>query len=188
MNPYFSVIIPTFNREKSLLIALDSLLMQSEQDLEAIIIDDGSTDNTKANLLLYVKKDTRIRYHQQENKGAAGAKNKGIEMATGKFITFLDSDDIYDSTHLKSRKEILVNDTSIKFLYGGVKIIGNKYVPNRFDTTTSIHIDDCAVGGTFLIERELLCSLGGFNDILLGEDSDLFDRINLLNLHMLEVK
>jgi hypothetical protein len=61
-------------------------------------------------------------------------------------------------------------------LYGGTKIIGNQYVPDRFDPRKRIHLSKCTIGGTFFIERETLIKLSGFRKIILGTDSDLFDR------------
>jgi glycosyltransferase involved in cell wall biosynthesis len=108
--------------------------------------------------------------------GEAMSKNKGISSSAGKYITFLDSDDEYDLSHLQKRKEILLQDPSIRFLYGGAKIIGNQYVPDRFDITKLIHLSKCTIGGTFFIERDTLIKLKGFRKIILGTDSDLFDR------------
>ncbi len=186
--PYFSVIIPTFNRKCILTKAIDSLISQTEKNWEGIIVDDGSDDDTFGYISHYLKRDSRIQYIRQENAGAALAKNKGIAIASGAFLTFLDSDDEYEPTHLESRKNILVQNPDVKFLYGGIKIVGNQFVPDRFDTDNKIHLDDCVIGGTFFIERELLLSLKGFNNIVIGEDAELFDRINLTDAIKLKTK
>jgi glycosyltransferase involved in cell wall biosynthesis len=186
--PYFSVIIPTFNRKYILTRAIDSLVSQTEKNWEAIIVDDGSDDDTYDHISHYLQRDARIQYVRQDNSGAALAKNKGIATAAGTFLTFLDSDDEYEPTHLESRKNILFQNPEVKFLYGGIKIVGNQFVPDRFDTDIKIHLDDCVIGGTFFIERELLLSLKGFNNIVIGEDAELFDRINLTNAVKLKTK
>jgi glycosyltransferase involved in cell wall biosynthesis len=188
IEPFFSIIIPTFNRKAILTRALDSLLAQTEQNWEAIIIDDGSTDETLQYISNYLNEDNRIQYQPQKNTGAALAKNVGIEKAKGKFITFLDSDDEYAPHHLAIRLEILQQFPEIQFLYGGAQIIGNQFVPNRFDVSENIHLDDCVIGGTFFIERNLLLSLDGFNDIRIGEDADLYERLMFLNVKSKEVK
>ncbi|MGZ4053320.1 MAG: glycosyltransferase family 2 protein [Bacteroidia bacterium] len=185
-DPYFSIIIPTYNRKMILTRALDSLMSQTEASWEGIIIDDGSNDSTFSHISAYLEKDPRIKYISQANSGAALAKNKGIESASGTFLSFLDSDDEYLPTHLESRKKILIQNPDIKFLYGGIKIIGDPFVPDRFDTDKKIHLENCVIGGTFFIEREILLSLKGFNNILIGEDADLFDRINGLGVTKLK--
>lgn len=176
-SPFFSVIIPTFNRKATISRAINSLLAQTETDWEAIVVDDGSTDDTYYELRPLLDQFGNIKYLKQKNRGAAGSKNTGIQHAKGLFLTFLDSDDEYERTHLASRKKIIIENPGLQFLSGGLKIIGSPFVPDRFDATQQIHIDKCEIGGTFFIEKQLLYSLKGFNDILLGEDSDLFDRV-----------
>ncbi len=90
--PKVSVIIPTYNRAHFLCEALDSALSQTFKDFEIIIVDDGSTDNTKQVLEKY---GSRIYYIYQENKGRAEARNTGIRRAKGEHIAFLDDDDIW---------------------------------------------------------------------------------------------
>jgi glycosyltransferase involved in cell wall biosynthesis len=91
-SPQVSVIIPTFNRRDYLPIALDSVLAQTYTDYEIVIIDDGSTDDTRDILAPY---EQRIRYFYQENRGIAAARNRGIEEARGTCIALLDSDDYW---------------------------------------------------------------------------------------------
>jgi len=93
--PYFSVIIPAYNRARFLPECLDSVLAQTFTDWECIVVDDGSTDGTRELVAEYVRRDSRFRYHWQENAGASAARNAGIERARGEWIAFLDSDDWY---------------------------------------------------------------------------------------------
>ena len=89
-----SVIIPTYNRAKSIIHSIKSVLTQTYHNLEVIIIDDCSNDNTES--LISKIEDKRIKYIKlKENKGANFARNLGIKLSTGKYITFQDSDDIY---------------------------------------------------------------------------------------------
>ena len=97
-NPFFSVIVPTYNRASFIHIAIQSVIQQSFTDWELILIDDGSTDNTKGVVADF--KDERIIYFYQENKERSAARNKGIELSSGTYICFLDSDDYYLENHL----------------------------------------------------------------------------------------
>lgn len=92
-----SIIIPTYNRFSLLVQAVESCLNQTYQDIEIIIIDDGSTDGTEAgvsNLLNNEWKNKPIIFHKQKNAGASAARNKGLELSKGEYIQFLDSDDL----------------------------------------------------------------------------------------------
>lgn len=93
--PFFSVVIPTYNRAGTLSLSIDSVLAQECVDLEVIIVDNGSTDGTESWLREnYV--DPRIRYHYQEGTGSpAGPRNTGMDLACGEWICFLDSDDAW---------------------------------------------------------------------------------------------
>ena len=88
---FFSIIIPTFNRKSFLRVAIDSVLAQTYENFELIIVNDGSTDSTKDMIKTY--SDPRIVYVYQENQGVSSARNTGLSKATGNFIAFLDSDD-----------------------------------------------------------------------------------------------
>jgi glycosyltransferase involved in cell wall biosynthesis len=177
-NSFFSVVITTYNRASLLKRALESLISQTEKDWEGIIIDDGSTDDTYAVIQPYLERCPNIRYSKQDNQGTVSAKNKGIYSSTGNFITFLDSDDEYSPDHLESRKLILKQNPKVEFLYGGVKVIGNQYVPDRHDHSKRIHLSECVIGGTFFIKREIALAFKGFKPFPVGTDADLFERIS----------
>jgi glycosyltransferase involved in cell wall biosynthesis len=99
--PFFSVVIPVYNRGLFIGKTLDSVLNQSCNDFEIICINDGSSDNTQDVIEDYQKEDKRIKLHSfQDNKGRCIARNKGISIAKGKWICFLDSDDYYLANHL----------------------------------------------------------------------------------------
>ena len=93
MNGAVSVIIPCYNHAKYLSCALDSVLGQSYSDWECVVVNDGSSDHTEEVCREYQKKDKRIKYHYQQNKGLAGARNTGIRQAVGEYILTLDADD-----------------------------------------------------------------------------------------------
>ncbi|MBQ3474267.1 glycosyltransferase family 2 protein [Candidatus Saccharibacteria bacterium] len=93
MNPKISVIVPIYNTEKYLSNCLDSILNQTYKNLEIILIDDGSTDNSGKIADNYAKKDQRIKVIHQKNAGQSSARNSGIKKATGEYLSFIDSDD-----------------------------------------------------------------------------------------------
>jgi glycosyltransferase involved in cell wall biosynthesis len=174
--PFFSVIIATYNRASLITRALESVIAQTGKDWEVIIEDDESTDNTYLRILPYLKAHSNIKYKRQIHSGEAHTKNAGIWKAKGRFITFLDSDDEFDPRHLEFRKATLNQNPSVQFLFGGVTVIGNQYVPDRFNYENKINLKDCVIGGTFFIDRDIAIYLNGFKDISLGTDADLFDR------------
>lgn len=101
-----SVIIPAYNAEKYLAFSLDSVIAQTHNKLEIIVINDGSTDGTPKICDEYAKKDSRIKVIHQENKGLSSARNAALDIMTGEYIAFIDSDDFIESKSI----EILLHD------------------------------------------------------------------------------
>ncbi len=108
--PLISVIIPCYNAEKTLARCLSSVLQQSYDRLEIIIIDDGSTDNSSAIYQDFQRRDHRIRYIIQENSGVSSARNKGVKMAKGDYICFVDSDDWVEPNYCEALYQILIRE------------------------------------------------------------------------------
>lgn len=178
--PFFSIVITSYNRAAYLTRALDSLLAQTEKDWEAIIVNDGSTDDTHIVVAPYLQ-HKNIYYIKQNNRGCVGAKTTGIQFATGQYISFLDSDDAYKPAHLSIRKSILQMQPAINLLHGGVEIIGNHFVPDMHHPNKVIHLNDCAIGGTFFIKSSFMHQLNGFNKIEMGHDADFLERAEKAN-------
>ena len=174
--PRFSVIMPTFNRAHIVARAIRSVLTQTFGNWEILVIDDGSTDETFATIHDLVRTDTRIRYHFASNRGLAMARNLGIQMSRGEYLTFLDSDDEYTPEHLALRAQYLAEHPSVALLHGGVEVIGQPFVADTFEPTTFVAIADCVVGGTFFARRDLVERLGGFRDVAYGDDNEFFSR------------
>ena len=97
--------------------AINSVLDQSYRNWELIVVDDGSTDNTKEIVSEVVKKDKRVKYFFKENKERSAARNQGIKIASGEWICFLDSDDLYHQTHLEMFQRLIIKNESLKGLY-----------------------------------------------------------------------
>lgn len=112
--------MPVYNGERFLNQAINSVLNQSYDNWELLIINDGSTDRSEDIIRSYI--DKRIRYFCQANQGVSAARNYGLQKMKGAFICFLDADDIYPKESLKSRIEIFQKDTLIDFVDGKVKV------------------------------------------------------------------
>lgn len=105
-NILVSVVIPIYNVEKFLSEAIESVLSQSLYEIEIVLVDDGSTDNSLLICEDYVNKDSRIKLLQQINSGVSIARNRGLELALGEYIFFMDADDTIDADFLKSSYNI----------------------------------------------------------------------------------
>jgi len=109
--PFISVIIPTFNRARQVQSALGSVLTQTYRNFEVIVVDDGSTDETKKGVASFIKDQSRagiqIHYIDQPNQGQSAARNRGIKEAKGEWIAFLDSDDLWLPGKLERQVEAL---------------------------------------------------------------------------------
>ncbi|MDH4874739.1 glycosyltransferase family 2 protein [Pseudomonas sp. BN515] len=122
VNPEVSVVIPCYNFGRFLQETVGSLQRQSYQNWEAIIIDDGSVDDTASRAAALAQKDTRVRYVYQVNQGVSAARNRGISLARGEFVIFLDADDLLTAEKLRSHVEHFrrcpqVNISYSKFRY-----------------------------------------------------------------------
>lgn len=164
------------------------MLGQTESDWEAIIIDDGSTDNTKEIIYQYLEQYPNIKYFHNENHGSGYSKNEGLKHSLGQYITFLDSDDEYMPEHLSIRKKILLENPALDLLYGGAKIIGIPYVPDIENPGKQIHLDNCIIGGTLFIKRESALQIGGFADMRFGEDYEFYKRALRNNFRIMKTE
>jgi glycosyltransferase involved in cell wall biosynthesis len=102
-----SIIIPTLNRSKLLKECLDSLLAQTYRDMEIIVVDDGSTDNTQETLEEIAQKHNNVRYYSRPHLGAPAARNFGLTKATGEFVGFFDSDDLWPPDYIETMVKTL---------------------------------------------------------------------------------
>ena len=118
--PRVSIIIPTYNRARYLAEAIESALAQTYRDFEVIVIDDGSTDNTPEIMRKYA---SAVRYFRQENQGECAARNTGIKLALGEYISFLDSDDVLLAHCLEKGVAFLDENPTVGFCYGQVDYI-----------------------------------------------------------------
>lgn len=185
--PKVSVIIPTYNRAKYLSEAIDSVLAQVYQDFEIIIVDDGSTDNTRNIVEKYVKNfPEKIRYFFQEKKGSSAARNNGIRNAKGEYIAFLDSDDKWLSEKLEKQMKLIKNE-DVGFVYSNAYVENNGKMTSRIKPTSAV-LDfyglfcegKSIVMSTVLIKKEYLKKVGMFDESLqVAVDHDLLARVLL---------
>jgi glycosyltransferase involved in cell wall biosynthesis len=164
--PFFSVIIPTYNRLSTLPKTLDSVLAQTFTDFEVIIADDGSTDETAS--WVGSVSDHRVHYCVQQNKGVCAARNLGASKASGKYLIFLDSDDFVKQSWLSDFYEEISST--------GAAVVYCKRIINGQTTDGTGYQGFLA--GTFVIKKELFQSIGGYDEVLkFGENTELRWRI-----------
>jgi glycosyltransferase involved in cell wall biosynthesis len=130
--PFFSVIIPTYNRADLIATAINSVLEQTFTDYEIIIIDDASKDNTQQVVNNF--SDSRIRYYINEvNLERSRTRNKAIDLSEGKYITFLDSDDFYLDNHLQNfHDEIIATKLDVGMFFCNKKILDNTILSSAY--------------------------------------------------------
>jgi len=182
--PKVSVIIPTFNRAHILGEAIDSVLSQKYKNLELMVVDDGSTDETKGVVSSYIP---RLTYIYQEHHGVSAARNRGITHAQADYLAFLDSDDLWLPNKLYLQMELMQNNPKALICYTeeiwirrGVRVNPMKK-HKKFSGMIFEHcLPLCTISpSSALITRSLLEEVGGFDEGLeVCEDYDLWLRIS----------
>jgi glycosyltransferase involved in cell wall biosynthesis len=192
--PIFSVIVPTYNQADYLPEALKSLLCQTYGNWEAVVVNDGSTDNTADVLNSYVQKDSRIRFINKANGGVASALNEGIRNARGEWICWLSSDDMFEPDKLEVHVQAIKDNPDIRFFHTNYfvfdEVLGSKRVlvddPRDFVAPVEfqvLHFFDrnCVNGISVAVHREVFDKVGCFNETYrYGQDFDMWLRINSL--------
>ena len=140
MNDLISVIVPVYNVEKYLNDCIESIISQVYSNLEIILIDDGSLDNSGKICDEYAKKDSRIKVIHKENGGVSSARNIGLDISTGEWIAFIDSDDWIENEYFNELLCTAKNNNAQIVLCGYNRIIGNK--KENINTTGSNNICD----------------------------------------------
>lgn len=170
-----SVIIPMYNVEKYVGEAIESVLRQTVQPLEIILVDDGSTDSSAAKAKEYLPEVKLIR---QENKGISGARNTGIKEAKGEIFAFLDSDDIWPENHIEVLLPVLKEDENLAMVCGHVRqFMSDDTEKNQNRIPEGAEVMPGYVVGASLIKKEVFDEIGTFNeDLTLADTVDLFAR------------
>lgn len=129
MEPFFSIIIPTYNRAFILPDTIKSIINQTFTDWEVLIIDDGSKDNTKEIIEDISKKQNKVKYHYQDNSERSVARNYGASLAIGQYLLFLDSDDFFKEDHLQNiYKEIILREKPVALFFTDILYFSEKGV------------------------------------------------------------
>lgn len=190
--PFFSVIIPLYNKESYIEKTLNCVLNQSFSDFEVIIVDDGSTDGSVS--IVKQINDGRIRLFHQENQGVSVARNKGMELSESDYFCFLDADDEWENDFLETFYKTITKFSEYKVFSAAIKIEtdnkviparyalknhieGNYYIENFFQASTlsSILWTSCAV-----FHKSVFHKSGIFDiSIRSGQDMDLWIRIGV---------
>ena len=136
--PVVSVIMPVYNCGKYLRQCMDSVVNQTLKEIEIICVDDGSQDDSVAILKEYAAKDSRVQVVQQPNKGAGAARNNGLGRATGRYLSFLDSDDFFETNMLAEAVEKIEADKADFVVFGCDFYLNDKekFTPCRFSLKT----------------------------------------------------
>ena len=135
-----SIIVPVYNVETYLEECLDSIQNQSYTDLEVILVNDGSTDDSQAICEHYCQTDKRFRLMNQTNQGLSAARNKGVEISTGEYIVFVDSDDVIKINYLEKLMQYMTEDVDIVECIFTVKKM--EFLDENIETTTIIFEGD----------------------------------------------
>jgi glycosyltransferase involved in cell wall biosynthesis len=184
-NPLISVIVPIYNGAQFISDAIQHILDQKYQPLEIIIVDDGSTDDTKK---IIDKLSIDIRYFHQPNSGPAAARNRGIRNASGDFIAFLDVDDFWPENMLKTLMNELKDDSELEVVRGYAQLFRKdeldniEYLGNAKESFPSYI-------GAGLYRKSIFDKVGLYDqELRFGEDGDWFNRAEEKNIAMKRIE
>ncbi|HEY9178802.1 MAG TPA: glycosyltransferase family 2 protein [Flavipsychrobacter sp.] len=171
-----SVVISTYNRANLLDRCINSVLQQSVKEWELIIADDGSSDHTYEVVNKYIALYPNIKYIKTTNVGQALARNTGLLLSTGEYVTFLDSDDTYKPEHLYSRIAFMQANPALDVIHGGIELNEDILVPDYCNAGRMISLKECIISGGLFGKRHVFLDLNGFNNQRYGEDTELWTR------------
>jgi len=180
--PLFSIIIPTYNRRELLKRAIDSVLSQTIADFEIIVVDDGSTDNT----LELKNQYPDVIFLHQKNQGVSVARNRGIEYCNGRYVCFLDSDDLWLPEKLANHKFFIENNPYMKihqtqeiWMRNSKRVNSPKKLEKKSGDIFSLSLLNCMITpSSVAIEKSIFNKYGIFDEKLKAcEDYDLWLRI-----------
>jgi glycosyltransferase involved in cell wall biosynthesis len=177
--PYFSIIIPSYNRAHIISRAIQGVLDQTFQDFEIVIVDDGSTDNTKE-ILQEFTGDTRIKSIYQTNAGVCAARNTGAKQAEGEFLIFLDSDDTVEKSWLQDFNDLAIQNK--EWLFCSMKVVkqdSSEYLVSALSPYKNKKIKGNSIPGSWAIKKDVFLRVGLFDENMkFGENVELRFRLD----------
>ncbi len=191
--PEVSVVIPTYNREAFLEEAIQSVLNQTFEDFELIVVDDGSTDDTRS-LVARFRRDGRVSYVYQDNQGDGAARNTGIRRSSGVYVVFLDSDDLWFPEKLERQVGLLRQDLEFSAAYSAItlqrlnrdrRVVRQRVVrrPEPWQQTLfeDLLYDNVITGShsSVMVPRKAFDRVGYFDESLNICDMDMWRRLAL---------
>lgn len=184
--PLVSILIPAYNAEKFIKVAIDSALAQTYKNIEVVVVNDGSTDGTAEAIKQYLK-DKRFIYFEQPNGGISKARNKGFELSHGDYVTFLDADDLDAPTKVEDEANFLESHKDYGVAYCRVlsfydhapdKMYGYDRPMPSGDIFPQLLKHQFINPGSVMMRREVFALEKGFNpDFRDAEDWDLWRRL-----------
>ena len=185
--PVVSVVMPVFNGEKYVAEAIESILTQTFTDFELIIVDDGSRDRSAEIIRNYEARDERIRcVTLEQNTGEAGARNRGLEAASGEFVTSMDSDDVSLPERLGKQVDFLQAHPAIGAVGTEAQLTDENLNPlhlygvaeNHARIAYDLQMEESIVGATLMMRRHILEACGGYDESLMrSADIELVARL-----------
>jgi glycosyltransferase involved in cell wall biosynthesis len=176
-----SVIIPCFNNQDTIVETLNSVCNQNYSNLEIIIVNDGSSDNSQNIIEAFIVDKVGFHFIQinQTNQGPSRTRNNGANIATGKYLLFLDADDLLDTTYINKCVEILESNSDINIVYSDIELFGSqtgKWELQNFSMPQFL-VNNC-IPISALIKKEVFDKVGQFDENLsFTEDWELWIRI-----------
>ncbi len=180
--PNISIIIPAYNVAPFIAETIESALAQTRRDFEIVVVNDGSTDETEEKIAPY---RDRVVYRKQNNSGVMRARNAGIEAAQGRYIAFLDGDDLWEPRFLEVLAGMLDADPQLGTAYPNAIFFGSPKFSGRlhqdvFPVAEPVTFDrvmrrECYVFGSLICRRSVIDEVGGFDESLQGQGAEDFE-------------
>lgn len=199
MSPEVTIIIPVYNREKLIGSAIDSVLSQTLENFQLVVVDDGSTDGTWEVLRQISGSDDRVKIKRnlEYPKGPAGARNSGLLLKGGKYVAFLDSDDTWNPDYLEESVKILEENSDVGLVFSDLRrvsengnvIVSSKFLdetpfPDSFNVNMNNYINTVRNGKALLADAITKRFTMGLHSCVLRVE--VFDQLEIMNLRVSE--